>query len=129
MIFTAYKIYNYSGQSECDKQRAEKTDLNAIELPLETNNPNAGLPKNPKDFKPVIPKWPTPTGKTKMIARKHCEKKIKQSNTYKSCHRVLGQRFNIMGALDQCVADTLVSLILYSHTSFSVYLYLQNILW
>merc|ERR1712072_1545134 len=65
--------------------------------------------KNPEDFKPVIPKWPTPTGKKEDDVKKHCEAKIKVSATYKSCRRVLGVRFSIKGAVEQCVADTLLT--------------------
>ena len=108
-------IQHHLGQSKCNKQRDEENDPNSEELPDKKNDPDAGLPKNPKDFKPVIPKWPTPTGKKKGDAKTHCEKKIKETDTYKSCHRVLGGRFNIKGAVEQCMTDTLVRSILYSH--------------
>lgn len=62
----------------------------------------------PENFEPVIPEWPTPTGKTEDDAKKHCEDKIKDTETYKACKRVLGGRFRINGALQQCVDDTLV---------------------
>merc|ERR1712072_188950 len=76
---------------------------------LVEDDPDAELPKNPEDFKPVIPKWPTPTGKKEKDVKKHCEAKIKVSATYKSCRRVLGVRFSIKGAVEQCVADTLLT--------------------
>ena len=101
-------IQNHLGQSNCNKGRDEENDPNSEELPDKKNHPDAGLPKNPKDFKPVIPKWPTPTGKKKEDVKIHCDKKIKESDTYKSCHRVLGGRFSIKGAVEQCMADTLV---------------------
>ena len=102
------KIEYYSGQSKCNKQREETDDPNSVTLPDKTNDPDAGLPTDPETFKPDIPTWPTPTGKTEESARRHCEMKIKESKTYTSCHRVLGGRFSIKGAVDQCVADTLV---------------------
>merc|ERR1712072_854214 len=96
-----------------DKQNVtngeKKNQKNSEELPDKNSDPNAGLPKNPKDFKPIIPKWPTPTGKTEADVRKHCEAKIKETDTYKSCHRVLGGRFSIKGAVEQCMVDTLLT--------------------
>merc|ERR1712072_1665156 len=47
--------YVFPGQTKCNKKREEKNDPNAEELPDKTNDPDAGLPKNPEDFKPVIP--------------------------------------------------------------------------
>ena len=105
----------HSGQAKCNKQREETDDPNSVTLPDKTNDPDAGLPTDPETFKPVIPTWPTPTGKTEESARGHCEMKIKESKTYTSCHRVLGGRFSVNGAVDQCVADALVNQIfLYS---------------
>merc|ERR1712072_1382970 len=101
--------YVFPGQTKCNKKREEKNDPNSEELPDKTNDPDAGLPKDPEKFKPVIPKWPTPTGKKEKDVKKHCEAKIKVSATYKSCRRVLGVRFSIKGAVEQCVADTLLT--------------------
>merc|ERR1712072_366043 len=101
--------YVFPGQTKCNKKREEKDDPNSEELPDKTNDPDAGLPKDPEKFKPVIPKWPTPTGKKEKDVKKHCEAKIKVSATYKSCRRVLGVRFSIKGAVEQCVADTLLT--------------------
>ena len=101
-------FFLYSGQYECNKKRAEAKQKQSAQLKKKESDPNAGLPKDAKDFKPVIPNWPTPSGKTEASVRAHCEGAIKATETYKSCNRVLGARFNIKGAVDQCIADTLV---------------------
>ena len=67
------------------------------------------MPENPETFKPVIPKWPTPSGKTENGAKKTCTAKLRATETFKACKRVLRNRFNIKAAVEQCVADVLVS--------------------
>ena len=56
----------------------------------------------------MIPKWPTPSGKTEKGAKKTCTQKLTATATFKACRRVLRNRFNIKAAVEQCVADVLV---------------------
>jgi hypothetical protein len=100
--FTAYA---FPGQQKCNKEREEKDDPNVEVLPDKEEDPDQGLPENPEDFKPEIPKFPTPTGKTEDDARKKCAEKLKKTETYKKCKKVLGKRFVIKKAVEQCVTD------------------------
>ena len=77
----------------------------------------------------MIPKWPTPSGKTEKGAKKTCTQKLTATATFKACRRVLRNRFNIKAAVEQCVADVLVSdhHVLYfsvGYESFVTYLWL-----
>ena len=68
----------------------------------------------------MIPKWPTPSGKTENGAKKTCTAKLRATDTFKACKRVLRNRFNIKAAVEQCVADVLVRLALFSFYVFDM---------
>ena len=99
---------NTSGQKQCNKEREEKDDPNSEECSGEEQDPDKGLPDNPEDFEPEVPKWPTPSGTTEEDAKNKCTTSLTGTATFKTCTSVLGARFNIKEAVEQCVADVLV---------------------
>ena len=105
MILSLWCILGYK---QCNKARGEEDDPNTEECSDEEQDPDAGLPKDPEDFEPEVPTWPTPTGKTEDDAKKKCTASLTGSATFKTCKRVLGVKFNIQEAVEQCVADVLV---------------------
>ena len=54
-------------------------------------------------------KFPTPTGKTEQIARKTCNKTIRNLLMRKSCLDTI-KNWNIQSFIDQCVVDVRVSI-------------------
>ena len=99
---------NIVGQKQCNKERKEEDDPNSEESSGEEKDPNDGLPDDPEKFKPETPNWPTPSGKTEEDAKKKCTESLTVTATFKTCKKVLGARFNIKEAVEQCVADVLV---------------------
>ena len=63
--------------------------------------------------KPSHPTWPTPKGKTEEEATKKCTENLEKADTYKKCKKVLGKRLDISDAVNQCLTDVLVSLMVF----------------
>ena len=103
-----YSLPHISEQKKCNKERDEADDPDAEECTEEEQDPDKGLPDNPEDFEPVVPDWPTPTGQTEDDAEKKCKAGLKGTATFETCKRVLGVKFTIEKAVEQCVADVLV---------------------
>ena len=74
-----FQFKTLSGQARCDRQRREKppNPSTSVTLSLKPFNPAIGIPGDGgKGWKPVIPKWPTRSGKTQVVVRRYCTGKI-----------------------------------------------------
>ncbi len=109
--FEGWKDLNFPGGEHCGKKRKRRSTTDRIILP-DDDNDLSDYVYDPVQITPVVPLWPTSSGKTLASVKNYCENQIKNSDIAKICLKLIdGLSFDKF--ITECITDIQVCLILF----------------